>query len=462
MNHETTPHTTGSTPQESNSPPLDFITGQMSRFDAYRLRHRAAKDTALARELAELAELREDLQQFTQAKSVAPAPKWPVPPRPLRLTVTLFGGITMSRRIFVGSYAFLLLCIAGTIVLKQAHTPKTKAARIEVQRDVPYIMSSFGGGKHSGDKTFGIKSEFRGRVRITVPNNHPEFPNWPTSPTFDDPLLGRDPNAPLFFSYREMNPPNWPDDAPLSEAPYDFVRELRGLGKHEILDNTGKHLAVVEMLAWSEEDEEQIRRETVAALQARKDFYQSPECFAVTCERDAASEVEQEEGVTAGRQAESGIAWKVYGYGHITAQYLTQKPETREIDVYTYAGLKERFVDNLTGTHVAKWAAEQVQQISDMIPKRDAEPVIYFAFAGDAPTENREHQMSYDPPVKGVAVQRVPKDGGYLVDTAGHWKATRYRGKRTGYGRHEIRDENGKVVLILTVRASASHSPTGR
>jgi hypothetical protein len=204
------------------------------------------------------------------------------------------------------------------------------------------------------------------------------------------------------------------------------------------------------MSPWTEADATQVETEKKDREEAKEDFSRSPERLAPCWGRGSAELVAQGMGAVAGRSPEQGVSWKVMGYANVEARYRTgirQHGKSYRIPILKpedLAAYLAQFPPQERGS-----AERHLQRMISMAPKPEAPPVIHWAFAGG--DKYRGPGLgSYDP-VGDYAVQAVPKTGGYLVDKTGRWPQVRRSGQFTGYGKHEVKDENGKTEQVLTV-----------
>ena len=404
---------------EKNAPispaPMDFLTdlaaGEIRGFTAWRRRREIARDPALSREWAQMQRLRGDLRRYVRANPSA------IPiaaPPALR-----FGGVPMRRRAFFVGYAALALMVMGIIAVRR-HTPAVTRLASFVPQE---YNVNFTDRTPDGQSCYWqLRGYFKGKAAMRDAGGRIMI---------QDPFPGSDPAAPLIVELRQKLLPNWPHDKAIMDMPPDFTRTLTGMGRHEIRDDSGALLATVELTPWTNEEQRQVDTERADRDGAADDFYVSPERLAPCWSRGAAEEVVGEIGVASGRRAESGVSWKLYGYAHVKATYpyRVEKPIIQE-----------------GKSHRLREPNEEIEQRLALRPVKDETPIIYWAVAGDFTPGNG--QSSYDAP--GVT-QPFPAKGGYLVDRRGRWPAIRASGQVSGYGHHEIKNQNGETVLVLDV-----------
>lgn len=409
----------------------DLVTGQLSLLAAWWLRRQIARSPGLAREFAEIQQMRDGLQSLAQDS------KHPLTARKTakvasEATITL-GGFTMKRRIAVTA------CAAFVLTGSAAAAAVAYRSYFYFRSRVSVTHSNAEPGIHHD---WEISGRFQGRVCVLGLNGRR---------IYEDPHPGENADAPMQIRFRRRKQSfRVPRGIAIDSLPYDVTTVIRGPGRHEIRDRRGQVVGTVLLSSWTEADATQVETEKRDREEAKEDFSRSPERLAPCWGRGSAELVAQGMGAVAGRSPEQGASWKVMGYADVEARYRTGIRQHQKS--YLTPPLKpEELAEYLLQLppRERESAERHLQRMISIAPKPEAPPVIYWAFAGG----EKYHGPglgSYDP-VGDYAVQAVPKQGGYLVDKTGRWPQVRRSGQFMGYGKHEVKDENGKTVLVLTV-----------
>jgi hypothetical protein len=98
-----------------------------------------------------------------------------------------------------------------------------------------------------------------------------------------------------------------------------------------------------------------------------------------------------------------------------------------------------------------QWWEAYEKEFTALMPDPDSDPIIYWSCAGGTPFpgDGSPGMDSFHP---GTHIaQFVPAKGGYLLNPKGRWLQVKRSGNVVGFGHHEIKDETGKLILILDV-----------
>jgi len=202
-------------------------------------------------------------------------------------------------------------------------------------------------------------------------------------------------------------------------------RELRELGRHEVRDGAGRLLGYVKLSGISDAERQQL------------DLLREWDAFVWEAlylgERDAVLGMGNPAalpGLVSGHHAEGGVSWVVRGYVRVTATYsgVEGAAEQRATSLRREA---------LEPANAAPRYRPHLERMLSSLPRQDAEPEVRWALAAEPAV------LTYGaPPGKGSQPQRL---------NACQWLHVRKRGTAKGYGKHEVRDEDGKTVLVLEV-----------
>ena len=189
---------------------------------------------------------------------------------------------------------------------------------------------------------------------------------------------------------------------------------LHGYGKHLLRSRTGAILGSLNVSPLSAQDKQQQAASGMAARNGLEALYREPNTFTANAPGSGGKGgVTGAVGLTAGHLTDRGISWKLIGYAMVTADYLTgEKPEHQE----------GRGSALPSADSVPFPARGEFARLMSLAPPLGAAPQLYWQIAGDNHTIEK-----------------------------GTWRDLRRTGSFTGYGKHEVKDENGKTVLVLTV-----------
>jgi hypothetical protein len=189
---------------------------------------------------------------------------------------------------------------------------------------------------------------------------------------------------------------------------------VHGYGKHLLRSKSGALLGYLEVVPLSPREKLEQKTAAVAARSSLEALYKEPNNFTANGPDSGGSGgVTGSPGLTAGYLTDHGLSWKMVGYALVTAEYISgDKPERQQ-----GAGSALPSADV-----VPLPVRDQFARLAALAPSLDAVPQVYWQIAGD------DHTVAH-----------------------GTWRDLRRSGQFAGYGKHEVKDENGKTVLVLTV-----------
>jgi hypothetical protein len=187
---------------------------------------------------------------------------------------------------------------------------------------------------------------------------------------------------------------------------------VHGYGKHLLRNTKGTILGSVEIAPFSAQDKASQKTASEQNWSGLEALYREPNTFA-TADSGGREGVLGAIGLTAGYRTDEGLSWKMIGYASVTAEYVM--------------GGKSELQTGKGGP----------------LPSLDITPL---------PMRTLLTRLGTLAPAPGTAPQiywqRVGKD--HTIHR-GAWCDLQDSGKFTGYGRHEVKDKNGKTILVLTV-----------
>jgi hypothetical protein len=348
-----------------------LAAGQLSPLAGWRLRRRIARDPSLAREWANIQQLRADLRFLVSSGRIAsvesPTASSPVP------TLTL-GGIVMKRRTVFAALAVCLFSVIGAV-----------AGR----RYLDNVMSATFTDQSHTDWT--LRTTLAAKIQLVDRDGQPDSGHHWESP-------GGYP----------------PSDAIELTSHKTGKIVFHGYGRHTVRATSGDLLGYVDVTPFTESDQRRIQGENDENVRSYAALLQNPEDFT-----DRTPHTGDQflwgpgPGVLAGYIFDSGISYKVIGYGKVTVTCPTGNPQTVDATAAPLPALGD----------ITPAMRESAARILALAPPRNTAPQIYWQIA-----DRTDHTVE-----------------------GGHWRTIRRSGRFTGYGRHEVQDAKGESILTLDV-----------
>lgn len=374
---------------------VHLAAGELGPLASWRLRRQIARDPELGREWKQVHRLWGDLQTLQRA----PVPSTVRPvwpfPRAERLSAPPF---------ILGGIIMKRRTVFAALALVLLLVSGAVAGRQWLQ-----FTPNFSVSDTQGHLWF-VKTKFRGKVTLLDAQERKigQFLNdYPLS----DPTSG---TVHLTYAHR-------------------LQADFKGEGRHEVYEEDGSLLGYVELSPLTPDDERKLAEQKSEFQQVTEEMYRLPERVTPSNEHHGYAEVVSYPGLVAGYFGHQGVSWKVYGYAQVKARCLAG-PEPDEQQGKTGALTS---LDQLPPP-----MRDMAARLNALAPRPGDTPRIVWARAGENQTE-------------GDTVQHA---GDYALQN-GQWTAVRASGTISGYGRHAIKDENGKTVLILEVSPLTTSGP---
>jgi hypothetical protein len=207
--------------------------------------------------------------------------------------------------------------------------------------------------------------------------------------------------------------------------------ELRGPGRHEIRDAAGQLLgSVVLQPATAEDLQRQEREREQMVLHWQR-------LFTGKADLGNAPIV----GLIVGNPRYPQVSWVLVGYASVKATYYGGKEPVRE----TTASKRP---EELPWESAPAQYQSFFERLRALFPPRDAEPQIRWAIPKQ--TEGRYSSAGiWNDTTGDTAPSVVPVEG--VSPIPDRWVEVESRGTASGYGKHEVRDRNGTLLLELEV-----------
>lgn len=383
----------------------DLVTGQLGPLAAWRLRRRIARDPALAREFTEIQQMQADLRSLARQNSSRPAQS--------PATTWTIGGLTMKRRAVLAASLLTIFAITGGAVASR-YWSKPAADASCTMRGWDIDSWYFHG-------------QFRGNATVVSPKGN--YVN-------KLPLNGSSSSASIRVIY-SMN------KREVAQA------DLSGMGKHSIRDRSGNLLGSIILSPLTDEDVKMIKKAEDEVAHNFLDFYQRIERVTPSDDKRGFYPVMAVPGLVGGyfreyvrvhgetRSVTQGASWKVYGQAGVKAQHLTK---SRVIVVTEREGIQLRIP--LEAKSIVESGATQSIPSPASIERMPPDQKSFF--------EGIEFRGQSTPQIYW-SLADPDGDGKTPFLSTGEWRHVLRTGQFTGYGRHEVKDESGKTVLVLTV-----------
>jgi hypothetical protein len=188
---------------------------------------------------------------------------------------------------------------------------------------------------------------------------------------------------------------------------------LHGYGRHALRTTSGVLIGYLDVTPFTASDQRRIQLEDDESVRSYAALVKDPEVFTDRIPHAGDQWLGSWTGVLAGYFFDTGASYKVVGYCQVTATCRTGNPQTVNATAQPLPLLAD----------VPSAMRENASRILALAPPRNAEPQIYWQIADKA-----DHTV-----VKG------------------HWHIIKRSGRFTGYGRHEVKDENGETILTLDI-----------
>jgi len=394
--------------------------GSLGRLPAWRLRRHLAACPDCTQEYEEVTALFSDLRAVRAAVPMRRlAPAWPVETAPLVVAPTLtLGGITMKRRTaLIAACGTLLLFVTGAISARSLldFTPNI---------GVP--------GAAPGDWWY-FEGRFRGNVEIQ---------NYTGRKINRATIDGSRADAGLKLVLYQRDK-DW-----MPGTPGRIVAEkvMNGPGRYPVKDAAGRLWGYVVLSPFTAEDEAKVKAENDQIQSNFVDYYRRPERVTPSGDGHGFYHVVAVPGLTGGYFGESvdaadtkffvgrGASFKVYGQARVTARYHAP----RHVAVRNGNRGEQRTV------LPARVLTEETKTGLFPSPEELREAPTFWSEAYQSRRGAAAPEVFWQLPAPNT-------EGIFLLDERGKWRSVRRSGGFTGYGRHVVRDEAGRELLVLEV-----------
>lgn len=400
--------------QRYQSQMVDLAHGELSSWDTFLLRWHIALCPACRREWAEVERLWGSLRQLSPTVSSR-----------LRLK-----GKAMQVRVAL-AVSTAVICIVGGSVASRILSPRQIAPAVskdDTAVDMGYECSIPVG---SIDQFWYAKGEGRGKLQIYDAAGKQVR-------TLD--ISGRGTAESIKVQVRSLK-----NKTTLDEFP------LRLLQRYNIRDVQGQILSSVAYVPFTEAEEMRYQKEESEDRARLVDIYRNPACvtldttgktgggyialpglfaWCLDVMRDESGTLTLDQSGKVQHLDSAGLAWKVIGHARITMTLLTTpKPYTRHYSTS----------DAQSQAQIRVGCPE----IIPYIPTANAIPQIHWSQSAPAPDDTA---LDFN------FTTRVANGKRYWIGPNGAWHKAILSGVTTGYGKHTIKDVNGKPLMILDVQ----------
>jgi hypothetical protein len=425
-----------------------FVLGEVGGWQKWRLSRHIAGCPLCQKERDRLSVLYGQLRTL-QSETPPPVPILPMVPNIAPQSITLGGKVMNKRMVFAASAALCLLVGGGAIAYKLR--PPTMLLGVGEQSDAnPNITKN--GGWSIGWYFYG---QYQGKVEV--------FDTTGKSLTKEQYLNGSSASSPLLVRRQEELG---------GKERILFENTIHGFGKHELTNVQGQKIGYVVLSPMNAEEKQIKDEEEKSDREAWLDYYNSVERISPTHPTDPAKPYIGGRGYgseepffqmvggtvdypvfTVPKELQSkfaendyamsfsgGISWKVYGDVKVKiTSYLPEMP----ISIFDWKGSLP------PATVVQTCESKSLPKEEDLSPAEAdylqyflrnlhlrplGEPEVYWTIADISPA------------FKG---NRTYEDN--VVDDAERWKKIKRTGSFKGYGTHEVKDTQGKVLMRIEV-----------
>ena len=206
-----------------------------------------------------------------------------------------------------------------------------------------------------------------------------------------------------------------------SSVPYSDKTEVNVLGKNnvfhgfgffEVKDQKDQIIGSIKITPLAQKDKKRLE-DSYHKVEQRQIQAYNP---GILPPADFQSGVWQYIGGAVVNQTKMGLAWKLIGYGRVSAKYQRDGKTS---------------IDNIVSLDMFENELEKPQKLPEktvarLAPAKDAEPILVWSMGA-----------------KDASGKYAIKDG--------QWVNLENSGVVKGYGKHEIRDNQGKVVMIFDI-----------
>jgi hypothetical protein len=417
----------------------DFVQGEIKGWRKWQMRRHIAQCSICQKENARLTQLYGQLRTF---QSETP-PQMSMVPN-IAPTTFVLGGKIMNKRMVLAATAALCLLVGGGAIAYKLRPP---VMRIGVGE-----LSGKDNRSASGSRTMWyFAGDYQGKVQVFDAKGNPL--------TNEECVNGSSPTSPLLMRRQKV-------ENMRKAGKILFETTVQGFGKHNLTNVQGQKNGYV-ILSPMNAKEKQIEDDSIKAnINAIVDYHNSIE--RVTPSHKGASgpkringyqlvgayvdypvlslpkELQTEFRKTFGIKVIGGMSWKVYG--DVKVKVTSYLPE-KSLAIHGWKGK--------IGPSIVVIEGE-----SKSLPTADAE-----LFSGESKVLERLKRLDLPKPEIYWTIANVSEnwsigenwsiDNVWEKDNAdrenGRWKSVKRTGSFTGYGTHEVKDTQGKVLMRIEV-----------